>query len=51
MFVCIVLAAAIASMWQFPQIWLVMAACAISVSLQLASPWLHPRRRRTAQNV
>jgi hypothetical protein len=29
----------------FPQPWLVMVACAASVSVQLASPWIDPRRR------
>ena len=29
----------------FPQPWLVMVACAMSVSVQLASPWIHPRLR------
>jgi len=51
MFVCIIMAAAAASVWQFPQPWLVMAACAISVSVQLASPWVHPRLRRAEYDV
>ncbi len=29
----------------FPKPWLVMVACAMSVSVQLASPWVHPRLR------
>jgi hypothetical protein len=29
----------------FPQPWLVIVACAMSVSTQLASPWIHPRLR------
>ncbi len=29
----------------FPKPWLVMVACAMSVSVQLASPWIHPRLR------
>ena len=29
----------------FPQPWLVMVACAMSVSVQLASPWIPPRLR------
>jgi len=35
----------------FPQPWLVMVACAMSVSVQLASPWVHPRQRATQDNV
>jgi hypothetical protein len=42
---CVVLAWLVASLWLFPPTWLMMAACAMSVSVQLASPWLHPRRR------
>jgi hypothetical protein len=41
---CIVLAGIVAFAWHFPQPWLPMAAGAISVSVQLASPWLDPRR-------
>jgi len=41
----VVMAWLVAALWLFPQPWLMMAACAISVSVQLASPWLHPRRR------
>ncbi|MHB8903217.1 MAG: serine/threonine-protein kinase [Thermoguttaceae bacterium] len=29
----------------FPKPWLVMVACAMSVSVQLATPWIHPRLR------
>ena len=43
---CAVVACLAASLWLFPQTWLMMVACAISVSVQLASPWMHPRRRR-----
>ena len=46
-FVCVVLAALVAAAWQFPQPWLPMMAGVISVSVQLSSPWLHPRRRLT----
>jgi len=46
-FVCVVLAALVAAAWQFPQPWLPMMAGAMSVSVQLSSPWLHPRRRLT----
>jgi hypothetical protein len=45
-FVCVVLAALVAAVWQFPQPWLPMMAGVISVSVQLSSPWLHPRRRQ-----
>ena len=40
-----VVAGLVALVWQFPQPWLPMAAAAISVSVQLASPWTNPRRR------
>jgi len=43
---CVVMGWLIAALWLFPQPWLAMVACAISVSVQLSSPWLHPRRRR-----
>ena len=39
------MAALIADACGFPQPWLVMFACAISVSVQLSSPWIHPRQR------
>jgi len=45
MFVCIAMAGLVAAVWHFPQPWLVMLACSISVSVQLASSWLHPRQR------
>ena len=35
----------VAGLWLFPQTWLMMVACATSVAVQLASPWMHPRRR------
>ena len=41
----------VASAWGFPQPWLVMVAGAISVSVQLASPWVHPHRRYRRQNA
>jgi hypothetical protein len=44
--VCIVIACAVAWAWQFPQPWLPMIAGTISVSIQLASPWLTLNRRR-----
>ncbi len=31
--------------WQFPQPWSIMPACILSVSVQLASPWIAPRER------
>ncbi len=46
LFVSAVVAAVVAAVWHFPQPWLVVAVCAISVSVQLASPWVHPRKRR-----
>jgi len=42
---CAVLAWLAAGLWLFPPTWLMMVACAMSVSVQLASPWMHPRRR------
>lgn len=35
----------VAGLFQFPQPWLPMVACMISVSVQLASPWMHSQRR------
>jgi len=43
--VSVVVAGLVAAAWHFPQPWLPMVACTISVSVQLASPWLHPARR------
>lgn len=40
-----VLAWAAAGVWAFPQPWLPMIAAAVSVSVQLASPWVHPGKR------
>ena len=45
MIFCVVMGWLVAALWLFPQPWLAMVACAISVSVQLTSPWLHPRRR------
>ncbi len=45
MFGCAFMAALIADACGFPQPWLVMFACAVSVALQLSSPWVHPRQR------
>jgi hypothetical protein len=41
----VVLAVFVAFLWQFPQPWLPMAAGTISVSVQLASPWMPPNKR------
>lgn len=43
---CVVVAWIVATVWHFPQPWLMMVACAMSVAVQLASPWVHPRLRR-----
>ncbi len=43
---CALVAWFIAAVWHFPQPWLMMVACAMSVAVQLASPWVHPRVRR-----
>lgn len=43
--VCTVLASMAADLWQFPQPWLPMAIATISVSVQLASPWIYPGKR------
>jgi hypothetical protein len=45
MIVSAVLAWLVAAMWVFPQPWLMMAAGAISASVQLASPWIPPKLR------
>ncbi len=44
-------AALVAWAWKFPQPWLPMMAGAMSVSIQLASPWSHPRRRHGSQHA
>ncbi len=36
----------VAAIWHFPQPWLIILAATMSVSLQVACPWLHPKRRR-----
>lgn len=41
--VTVVVAALVAAVWHFPQPWLVMVAATMSVAVQLASPWEHPR--------
>ena len=40
----------VAAAWKFPQPWLPMVAGAISVSVQLASPWVPPRERFRRSN-
>ena len=44
-FVSGLMAMLIADALGFPQPWLGVVACAMSVSVQLASPWVHPRLR------
>lgn len=51
MIVCVLVAWLTANLWEFPPTWLMMVACAISVSVQLASRWLHPRERVPRQIV
>ena len=43
---CVLAAWLTAAVWLFPQPWLPMAACTMSVAVQLASPWVSPRRRQ-----
>lgn len=43
--VCVLMAALVAGVFRFPQPWLPMIAGAMSVAIQLAAPWSHPRRR------
>jgi hypothetical protein len=43
--VCVAWAAILNIFWSFPQPWGMMAAGAISVAVQLASPWVDPRER------
>jgi hypothetical protein len=44
--VSVFMAALVADLWGFPQPWLPMVACSVSVAVQLASTWVHPRERR-----
>jgi hypothetical protein len=44
--VSVLVAGLAAQAWQFPQPWLPMAAATISVSVQLASPWCFPSKRK-----
>ena len=48
LFITATLAGVIAWAWHFPQPWLIMAACTISASVQMSSPWLNPRKQRAA---
>lgn len=41
----VLVAGVVAWAWQFPQPWLPMVACVISVSVQLSSPWMPTGRR------
>ncbi|MCR4414737.1 MAG: protein kinase [Thermoguttaceae bacterium] len=40
----VILAWMIAELWHFPAPWLMMPACTMSVSIQLSSPWIDPKR-------
>ncbi len=46
--VCVGWALLLSMAWPFPQPWGMMAAAAIAVSVQLAAPWVDPRRRFSA---
>ncbi len=47
----VVVASVVAAVWHFPQPWLVMVAATMSVAVQLASPWEHPRTRAQRQHA
>lgn len=49
-FVAGLIAVMVSNALGFPQPWLVMVACAMSVSVQLASPWIHPRLRASPED-
>jgi hypothetical protein len=49
--VSVVMAVFAALLWQFPQPWLPMVAATISVSVQLASPWLSPAKQLRKANT
>ncbi len=51
LFISVMVAWVVAAVWQFPQPWLPMIAATISVSVQMASPWLHPNKRYRRQNA
>jgi len=44
--VSVVVAIIVAAAWHFPQAWLAMVAASISVSVQLASPWIPLHQRK-----
>ena len=44
-----VVAGVAAGVWDFPQPWLMYVAGAMSVSVQLAGPWVHPHKRNRRQ--
>ncbi|MCC6124298.1 MAG: protein kinase [Pirellulales bacterium] len=48
--VTVLIAGVIAGLWHFPQPWLPLLAATISVSVQLSSPWVHPRERAAARS-
>lgn len=50
-FACALAAWLTAAVWGFPWTWLTMTASSVSVSVQLASPWIHPRKRRLRDNA
>ncbi|MBN2477422.1 MAG: serine/threonine protein kinase [Pirellulales bacterium] len=50
-FLTVVVAAIVGGFWSFPQSWLMTVAVAISASVQIASPWLPPRKRFRRNNV
>ena len=45
-FITSAMAGLVAAVWHFPQPWLVMVAFTMSVSIQLASPWLPVSKRQ-----
>ena len=47
--VTVAMAMIIASILDFPQPWLPMVAGAISVTVQLSSPWAHPGENKAAK--
>ena len=49
--VTVVMAGIIASILDFPQPWLPMVAGAISVTVQLSSPWAYPGRQKPAKRI
>ena len=49
MFGSCLVAVVVAGVWHFPQPWLMMVAGAMSVAVQLASPWVPPRQRLRPQ--